>query len=143
MSCNILVKQPTTKLTVAEFDESIRGQYIYNYARTVKNNDYRSIDDKIEIDEWLKTMPPRPRNTSQGFQQGDAAKWLDTLKGVDHMHTLDRVLIKSKNPNLKRPAKEEYSTSRTLLTDKLLLDSLPTEEYFTTIRNSKNVGMFF
>ena len=85
-------------------------------------------------------MPPQPEPKSVGFSKGSAAKYFDSLYGHNHSSVLERVLKNSKDANLKRPDKSEYTDSRSLATDQEILDTLPDEVYFTTVCNSHNVG---
>jgi hypothetical protein len=52
-------------------------------------------------------------------------------------------LIPTKLNKVRRPDKTSYCDAQTLETDKTILDSLPQEEFMTTIANSKNSGTYF
>jgi hypothetical protein len=137
---NVMCSNPTLPIEVADFDKTIHGQIPYKYATNVLSNIRRSEDDREDIREWLKTMPPRPINASGGFNAGAAASWIKFIHGDSYELVLPRVLAKLKNPRLRRPAVSEYTKTHTLETDQAILDSLPKQTFFTTVGNSNNAG---
>ena len=64
---------------------------IYKYARTVKQNDSRSVEDNSGIYEWLKSMPPQPidKSSLKGFKQGAASEWMKKVNGDNHVPVLE------------------------------------------------------
>jgi hypothetical protein len=138
---NVMHSKPVNPIAVADFAHKISGQIPYKYATNVLTNMQRSEDDREEIREWLKTMPPRPTNAAKGFVLGAAASWLKNLNNVDSYElVLPRVLAKLKNQALRRPPLSAYADPHTLGTDQAILDSLPKQTFFTAIGNSNNVG---
>lgn len=138
---NILSKSPEDEqLETADFDSEMRAHLPYSYARNVCKNNSRIEDNgQKEVEEWLKSMPREPDDRSKGFKKGDADKWFKHVHGADHVHALGRVLKKS--DMVQRPNKNAYAnTAQALQPDQEILDSLPTEEFFTGIRNSHNMG---
>lgn len=139
---NILIKNPTDAIKVADFDSTNRAQIIYNYSIGVKKSEVRSKEDRREIRRWERTMPPRPEDKQQGFAEGAASKWFTQLYGESHELVLPRVIKKSRDPELKRPDYADYNSRDSLLeSDKKLVDSLPLEEFFSSIGSSKNAGI--
>lgn len=143
---NILKASPKDeKMTTAEFDEDIRAHLPYNYARTVESNDARIHDNgKIEVKEWVTNdMPEEPFDKSKGFQKGSADKWFKKFHGIapndDLVHILDRVIKKS-NDVVRVDISAYGNIGQSLQPDQAILDSLPTEEFFTCISNSHNIG---
>ena len=139
---NILQESPKDKtLITSDFDEEMRAHLPYSYAKSVAKNKGR-IDDngKSEVKEWVSTqMPKEPNDNHKGFKKGSAAAWLKQIHGADHVHVLERVLKKS--DIVVRPSISAYvNTTQNLQPDQEVLDSLPNEEFFTTIRNSHNIG---
>ena len=51
--------------TTAEFDAGPKGLLVYMYARNVDGNPSRFQDDKNDVKEWLKSMPPEPVQAKQ------------------------------------------------------------------------------
>jgi hypothetical protein len=137
---NVMHSNPVDPIVVADFDPTLKGQIPYKYANNVLGNLKRSEDDREDIREWLKTMPPRPIDKSSGFKSGAAASWFKFLHGESYELVLPRVLAKLKNPALKRPPKSAYAETHTLETDQAILDSLPKQCFFTAIGNSNNAG---
>jgi hypothetical protein len=144
---NMIVK-PTSDpscLMVADFEESaIRAHLLHNYARNIMKKDSgRSLEEKKDIEDWLNTIPSRPYDKSKGFNPGEAKKWYDHVYGIDHKLVLQRVFEKSCDSRLKRPDQTEYLKTHALTTDKETLDSLPEEEFLTSVGNSHNRGSYF
>lgn len=143
---NILSSTPAPDQTIqaADFDSSGATMLqLYGYASSIKKSKSRSAAEKLEIKEWKKTIPKKPIELKQGWPSGTAANWFKTYYGDDHKPVLTRVLMKSKDPTLQRLDPCEYNdTSRSLKTDMEILNSLPTEEFFSTMVNSKNAGKY-
>lgn len=144
---NMIVKPPSDPscLMVADFEESaIRAHLLHNYARNIMKQDSgRSLEEKKDVEDWLKTIPPRPFDKSKGFNSGEAKKWFDHVYGIDHKLVLQRVLEKSCDSKLKRPDQTEYLKTHALTTDQETLASLPEEEFLTSVGNSHNRGSYF
>lgn len=143
---NIVVKEPSDPscLVVADFDpRGAHSQILYKYASNIlRKESGRSLEEKEEVKNWLKTIPPRPVDRAKGFNEGDAKKWYDHKFGEDHKLVLQRVLEKSNDSKLKRPDQSEYLKTHTLATDQKTLDSLPEQEFLVSVGNSHNIGCF-
>jgi hypothetical protein len=138
---NVMRNNPSLPIEVADFDPSLAGQIPYKYANNVLSNKKRSEDDRQDIRDWLKTMPPRPTLLSKGFKVGAAASWVKSVHGDSFELVLPRVLAKLKNPALKRPPKSAYGETHILATDQAILDSLPLQTFFTSVgKNANNAG---
>jgi hypothetical protein len=137
---NVMCSYPADPITVADFEASLHGQIPYKYAANVLGNKKRSEDDRENIREWLKSMPPRPANLSKGFLPGAACKWFKKVHGESYELVLPRVQKKLKHPGLKRPPLSAYANTHTLSTDQAILDSLPKQTFYTAIGNSNNAG---
>jgi hypothetical protein len=139
---NILCRPPPKPIQLAEFDSSHRTQILYLYSLNVQSNNTRAVDDIKQVEKWESSMiPPRPVDTTKGFLPGEAEKWFRKVYGDDHKLVLSRVLQKVRDPNLLRPNIEEYLCRDSLLdSDKQLVDSLPMEDFFTSIGCSNNAG---
>ena len=158
ISFNVLNRSPDQPLAVADFAADSSALIVYAYANNIENDSSRSVDDKVEVKEWLKTMPPRPPKSKKkdshannektskanaGFKSGAASSFFKDMYGDDHSCVLDRVMSKSRHPDLKRPEKAAYKELySSLQPDQEVLDSLPNENFFTTIYNSHNVGKY-
>jgi len=138
---NILVGPPAESIKVAEFDSTTRARLCYNYAAAVQSNDARSAEDKEEVRDWeTRAMPPNPGHR-EGFAEGAAKNWFYHLNGENHDQVLPRVLKKLTDPRLKRPSIADYSARDSLLeTDQKVIDSLPEEQFYTSIGFAKNAG---
>lgn len=143
---NILSKSPKDmKMTTADFDQEARAHLPYSYARTVEKSDDRIEDNgKLDVKEWVTNdMPEEPFDKAKGFAKGSAEKWFKKCHKVepdaDIVHVLERVLNKS--DIVMRPDISAYANiDQRLQPDQAVLDSLPTEEFFTSVSNSNNLG---
>jgi hypothetical protein len=131
---------PAQPIKVADFVSCVSAQIPYKYSTNILGNQKRSEDDRQEIRDWIKTLPPRPTKSSKGFEVGAAAEWYRSIHGDSEEFVLPRILIKLKDPRLKRPSQSAYEGLHTLATDQAILDSLPEQLFFTAIGNSNNAG---
>jgi hypothetical protein len=138
---NIMVKfPPEHPLEIADFDSKARAHKAYSYASSIRKSKTRSADQKSEMKHWINTMmPPRPVDKDSGFLPGAAALWFRKKHGESYELSLPRLLTKMKNPQLRRPMKDDYFSSNQLTeNDQKVVDSLPTIELFTA--TGKNIG---
>lgn len=161
VSFNVLNRSPDQPLAVADFSDDAGALILYAYASSIENDPSRSVEDKLQVKQWLKTMPPRPpkakkdsntndqekdKKTSKGkagFKPGAASLFFRDVYGDDNSCVLDRIMSKSMHPDLNRPDKAAYKDGYSALQpDQEVLDSLPNENFFTTIYNSHNVGKY-
>jgi len=100
----------------------------------------------MQVKEWeKKSLPPKPEvGSDKGFAEGKAKRWSNHIFGESHELVLPRVLKKSRDPRLKRPPVAEYSARDCLLeTDQKVIDSLPEEQFYSSIGFTKNAGNLF
>jgi hypothetical protein len=138
---NLMVKfPPEHPLEIADFDGKAKAHKAYSYASSIRKSKSRSADQKSEMKHWINTMmPPRPLDRNKGFLPGAAALWFKKMHGESYELSLPRLLTKMKNPQLRRPNKDDYFSSNQLTeNDQKLVDSLPTIELFTA--TGKNTG---
>jgi hypothetical protein len=139
---NLLRVLPPSPIEISDFDDEVRAQLPYKYARSVLRNNSRAVDDKQQIKEWLLTMPPQPLDHDKGFLRGSALRWFRHVYGEEAQSVLPRVLEKAKNPSLRRPDKDYYLDSKVLATDQETMDRLPEEIFFTAVGDSRNAGHY-
>ena len=141
---HILSKLPeSSKVPPAPFESDVSAQIVYRYCQMISSTPTYTSVNKQDIQDFLSTLPARPAETKSGFTLEESQKFQN-----DHPEpngcALERVLnLSQRLIDLKlRPSPEMYDQFSPSLgeADKVTVESLPTEEFMTTIRNPKNVG---
>ena len=142
---HILSKLPESpKVPPAPFESDVSAQIVYRYCQMISSTPTYNAVNKQDIQDFLSTLPARPAETKSGFTVEESQKFQNEHPEPNGCAVLERVLnLSQRIIDLKlRPSLEMYDQFSPSLgaADKVTVESLPTEEFMTTIRNPKNVG---